>query len=1350
MKSLFAILLLCLPDAAAYGDPPAYPAPIAPVEVFPLLSNTVFQRHVVGEAAAAPAGGERLIYSNTLGTFAAALGAGRLVSDDIATIAAPACKLRRFEFPVVGKINPNGLGGPYTVDIAVYTTCPQSVPTSLRPALIVPGLVWQAVFPDDAPRLISIVAPDNVSLNTNFWFGVKFSRNNAGPIMGAPALVGFSADNWDFPGFPCQSSLGGFPNQPHASFNLEIYGDADCPAAFVGYKNEKPSGSLYNAGPSVTFADDIQLGVNECQMIAYEVAVRGVGFYTFDMRQNCDQTIIPGTQRVFSVFTGNTEVNIARFNFDPPVPLPQDLWFAAKINNSTGKIVITGKQADMGGTENLFGLPGPSGCTFTTAGPWIHSAFSLTITCAGSPPVGACCDMVLTQCSGGPNAGAICWGRCLQDATWHCISNRDCPDFGICAINVDCNTCQGGALDGLPCDPMIPPGQNPCIQNGGACPLQGTCESICRQVPEMNCPWPPRFLGAQPGWVEGATCSPDPFSLPCGVAACCRPDQVCENLTLNECNAVPPLDRPRQWQKGRHCDLNYQQCPWVACLSREGDCMSAREEAGCENPDCCVDVCDTDSYCCFVEWDRSCVELAEQLCVSRPTNDLCHAPNELGTTLVEADSATFFANTYAAESKTDPGFCCHADAADAQGFGSVWFKFTATDTSARVSTCASDPALDSLVNVFSVGDPTTVETACATLSMIACSDDVDECGGGSHGDICVHDLVPGQTYYVTVASKTAEQRGLHQLDIRSPCFNQPIWNPNDCNENQLQDGCELGSRSSFDCNDNRILDDCDITDETSADCNGNTAPDECDIAIGTSLDCQPNGIPDECDLNPGNRLYCDCDDDGVADDSDEARQRLVSDPPIPSLGYRLATSGDRLLVSGDYVIRDDDDWLAAFDVFVLQDSTWVWEAKLVLPEEVGQYNAYASPIALDGDRAFIGVPRYDQPSNVSAVYIFVRSQDGWEFERKLVNPAPTTHRNFGQSLDANQDRLAVSTYRMTANYGSIGEVLVYHRAGSDWVLDTSLHSPNPADLSGNFGVQVDLDPDALAVGAHGYYAGNGVWRAGAVFIFRLRGAQWNYEAEIQSPVGPGSPDFGYPLAFRDNVLVVMGQAGVRPPNLLPSSGFVFVCQSGKWTFESELLDPNVQSGGRADSVAVINGGVVMMGSTDGVDLTTRGLVFARSQYGDWNPSGILRTPEHAYGKYASSSIVGHDRSIIVGNPIGSGQTAGSAETGSGVYVFSLPRIDCQTNGLWDACEIRDDPSLDCDGDAAPDQCQAILPFDHNFDGHVDLADLAGFQRCFTGPGPTTVAPCCRMFDAEPDADVDLIDYAALSPALTGP
>jgi len=691
----------------------------APLEFFPIPAGTVFERHnalAPGADAATAGADEQLVYSNTLGIFGAALGAGRLVADDLTVTIPDNCQLKRFEFPVIGKVDPNGIGGPYTVDFALYTSCPQSVPTSLRPTLIIPGTQGQAVFADDAPRLISLVAPSNVPLKTNMWLGVKFSRNNAGPIVGTPPLGGFSCDIWDFPGFACNSNLGGFPNQPQASYNLEIYADSACTPAFTGYKNHKPSGAVFNPGAGIEFLDDIAMapaetGINppDCEMIAYEVAVRGVGFYTFDLRRNCDATIIAGTQRFFSIGVGG-EVKTARFSFDPPIHLPSTFFFGAKINNSTGGIVVTGQQACIGANADFFGLPQPGGCQLIPGPPGIHAALDVAITCAGAAPVGACCDMFVTDEDG---------------------------------------------------------------------------DSVCRQVPQTNCPFPPRFSSpsTRPDWEEGEACDPDPFRDPCGQSACCTPDGGCDNLTQNECNAVPPLDSPRQWQIGRFCNVDGQRCPRIACLARTGECTQPRvcppdcPPTGCEVPDCCEAVCNFDAYCCETEWDQTCADYARELCDIRPSNDVCAPFGRLeGARLLPVPGTAESDSGRATEEINDPGFGCHGNGPGLKGLQTIWYKFIATHTTASLQTCNSNsPADDSLLAIFSPEDRTSPVTECNSLIPIGCNDDFNGCSDSdTNSRICVRNLIPGNLYYVLIASKTEEAAGTaYRLDIAAPCTVPP-------------------------------------------------------------------------------------------------------------------------------------------------------------------------------------------------------------------------------------------------------------------------------------------------------------------------------------------------------------------------------------------------------------------------------------------------------------------------------------------------------------------------------------------------------------------------------------------------
>jgi len=92
--------------------------------------------------------------------------------------------------------------------------------------------------------------------------------------------------------------------------------------------------------------------------------------------------------------------------------------------------------------------------------------------------------------------------------------------------------------------------------------------------------------------------------------------------------------------------------------------------------------------------------------------------------------------------------------------GAMWFSFTATHTSARLSTCGS-VATDSTLAVF--------EGSCGALTEIGCSED-DGCGGtGSLAEICMVDLTIGETYYVQLSSKTTTDRGQFAIELYCGC-----------------------------------------------------------------------------------------------------------------------------------------------------------------------------------------------------------------------------------------------------------------------------------------------------------------------------------------------------------------------------------------------------------------------------------------------------------------------------------------------------------------------------------------------------------------------------------------------------
>lgn len=50
------------------------------------------------------------------------------------------------------------------------------------------------------------------------------------------------------------------------------------------------------------------------------------------------------------------------------------------------------------------------------------------------------------------------------------------------------------------------------------------------------------------------------------------------------------------------------------CDGGDGGCVTANGSPGCDDADCCNDVCKLDPFCCLFEWDQKCVESVEPAC----------------------------------------------------------------------------------------------------------------------------------------------------------------------------------------------------------------------------------------------------------------------------------------------------------------------------------------------------------------------------------------------------------------------------------------------------------------------------------------------------------------------------------------------------------------------------------------------------------------------------------------------------------------------------------------------------------------------------------------------------------------
>ncbi|UCC30949.1 MAG: VWA domain-containing protein [Phycisphaerales bacterium] len=434
----------------------------------------------------------------------------------------------------------------------------------------------------------------------------------------------------------------------------------------------------------------------------------------------------------------------------------------------------------------------------------VHVTLCRDCLCVAINDGGADCDAnaVPDRCESDCNNNGVLDQCDIRDGTSQDCTGNDIPD----ECEPDCN--ENEVADS--CD-ISGSTSNDCNENGvpDECELGACCDDatpLCTvDVAECDC---------SGRWLKGGACDPDPFMPPCGTSACCEPNGHCRNVSEEDCEALDG-----SWDQGMACNEACQNCTFIdVCLNGEGECTKPRPQGsglvGCDDRCCCITQCAMDPYCCGREWDVNCANNALAVCDVPPVNDECWDPDpERGAESVDVPSATPAGVLPATENPLDPGFCCHGYGPAGKGFGTVWYKFVAPEpsnpegqySSVRVSTCCSTaapgaPADDSLVQVFTTRNPdrgvcdngsvcsiaaqgcadgsTCVldeQWACENLVAIGCNDDAGDactCGLAVHpknSRLCVTGLVPGQTYYVMMAARTEESRGVYRLDISSLC-----------------------------------------------------------------------------------------------------------------------------------------------------------------------------------------------------------------------------------------------------------------------------------------------------------------------------------------------------------------------------------------------------------------------------------------------------------------------------------------------------------------------------------------------------------------------------------------------------
>ena len=246
----------------------------------------------------------------------------------------------------------------------------------------------------------------------------------------------------------------------------------------------------------------------------------------------------------------------------------------------------------------LGGYPGPEQTGSGTG--------SLSVICLGGH---TCVDSCPADLNGNGTVDGADLGILL--ASW-----GPCPRLGNCPSDFNGDEDVDGADLGIllsawgPCPPLCPPSDHNCYETGILCCITGWDE-LCVAEAEALC-------DGCGNPQAGDCCQPNgtPF---CDQRTCCElvcqiDPECCKTAWDVECAALA-ITLPE-------CD-----CP-ILCPPSDHNCYETGIP-GCTDLDCCIAVCQVEPFCCTVAWDEICVEIALDVCVAcgQPGSGPCCVAN---------------------------------------------------------------------------------------------------------------------------------------------------------------------------------------------------------------------------------------------------------------------------------------------------------------------------------------------------------------------------------------------------------------------------------------------------------------------------------------------------------------------------------------------------------------------------------------------------------------------------------------------------------------------------------------------------------------------------------------------------
>ncbi len=283
-------------------------------------------------------------------------------------------------------------------------------------------------------------------------------------------------------------------------------------------------------------------------------------------------------------------------------------------------------------------------------------------------------------------------------------------------------------------------------------------------------------------------------------------------------------------------------------------------------------------------------------------------------------------------------------------------------------------------------------------------------------------------------------------------------------------------------------------------------------------------------------------------------------------GSNVAVDGDTAVVGAHrYLYEADSGEPNAVYIFVRSANGWIEQQKLVADETSQSQldEGFGHAVAVQDDIIFVSAPGFSSEENAGngAVYIFTRSGDRWQQQQKLT-VEPLSTESLGLSIAVDEDTLLVGAYG-TPQYsyreylGHLGEAYVFKKNGENWEQQQKLIPPER--VTSAFGWYVALDGDVALVGESSYTNEDGERKEqGTVFVYEERGETWSEQQQLRASDAESHRYFGSSLALDGTTAAVGAPAAYVEGELNHDAVYLFTRNESDWQESQKLVADDEQ------------------------------------------------------------------------------------------------------------------------------------------------------------------------------------------------